>query len=110
MAMKLCDGDYIPDGWGGFQTVFGDEELLNRLLFKLTARRGGFVLMPELGSRLYQLGRVRPAEREGAARQYIAEALEGENVEIESVELLKDDGSTITLCVKCSSGSLTVSV
>jgi len=110
MAMKLCDGDYIPDGWGGFQTVFDEEELLNRLLFKLTARRGGFALMPELGSRLYLLSRVRPAEREGAARQYIAEALEGENVEIESVEIIPDNPSSISLRVKCRGQSLELTV
>ena len=45
---------------------------------KLAARRGGFALLPEFGSRLYLLGTVRASERETAARQYVAEALADE--------------------------------
>ena len=49
------------------------------MLFRLTARRGSFPFWPELGSRLYQLGRLPVAERQGAAEQYVAEALAGES-------------------------------
>ena len=45
------------------------------VLFRLTARRGSFPFWPELGSRLYQLGRLPVAERQGAAEQYVAEAM-----------------------------------
>ena len=78
MEMRLVDGRYVPDGVGGFETVSGAEEILERALFKLRARRGGFALMPELGSRLYLLHRTKPSARTAAARQYIAEALSDE--------------------------------
>ena len=88
MAMKLTDGDYIHDGCGGFETVTGLQEILKRLLFKLTARRGGFSPMPELGSRLYLLDREKPSARLSAARQYIMQAIsDEENLILDRAEL-----------------------
>ena len=78
MEMKLKDGDYIPDGLGGFETAAGAEEKLQRVLFKLNCRRGGFDLMPDLGSRLHLLLSEKREMRNTAARKYILEALEGE--------------------------------
>lgn len=55
---------------------------------KLAARRGGFALLPEFGSRLYLLGNTRVSERETAARQYVAEALaEEEHLVLESISV-----------------------
>ena len=93
MEMKLFDGDYVHDGYGGFETVTGANEILNRVLFKLTARRGSFPLIPELGSRLYLLIREKPSDRLSAARQYIMEALsDEENISLDDVKLA-DNGS-----------------
>lgn len=78
MELLLRNGDYTPDGKGGFARAAGGEELLQRVLFKLTARRGGFPLLPELGSRLYELPGHKPGEWEMLARQYVSEALSGE--------------------------------
>ena len=92
MEMKFVDGDYVHDGCGGFETVSGAGEVLNRVLFKLSARRGGFELMPELGSRLYTLFSCKGSMLESLAREYILEAVSGEqgltltSVELESVE------------------------
>lgn len=60
MELKLRNGDYVPDGVGGLKRVEGREALLQRVLFKLTARRGAFPFLPELGSRLWQLGKAPP--------------------------------------------------
>ena len=78
MELKLRNGDYVPDGLGGFQRQTGSEALLSRALFLLTARRGAFPFLPELGSRLYQLRRAKPVQWDSMARQYVAEALAGE--------------------------------
>lgn len=78
MELFLKDGDYLPDGKGGFVRATGGEELLQRVLFKLTARRGCFPLLPKLGSRLYELPRQKRSEWETLARQYVTEALSGE--------------------------------
>lgn len=75
MELFWKNGDYVPDGKGGLARVSGGEELLQRVLFKLTARRGGFPLLPELGSRLYQLPSHKPCEWDMLARQYVSEAL-----------------------------------
>jgi hypothetical protein len=78
MELKLVDGNYVADATGGLAAVSGTEELAQRVVMKLTARRGGFPLMPDYGSRLYTLPKVRPSQRRMAAEQYVLEALEGE--------------------------------
>ena len=91
MELKIKCRDYVPDGVGGLQRVSGKEELLQRTLFRLTARRGGFALAPTLGSRLYLLGREKPGNRLTAAKKYVAEALDGEmGVTVEDVSLAHD--------------------
>lgn len=98
MELKIKDGDYVPDGSGGFATVRGAEELLQRALLKLTARRGSFLFWEDFGSRLWELGRVEPAARRAAAVQYAAEALAGETLTVEDVEL--EDGGEGTLLLR----------
>lgn len=78
MERKLVNGDYVPDGKGGLTVLTGAEEVLQRALFRLTARRGALPFLPELGSRLYQLRRAKPVQWDSMARQYVAEALAGE--------------------------------
>ena len=78
MELKIKDGDYMSDGAGGLVRVNGREELLMRVLYKLSVRRGSFALVPELGSRLHLLWREKPESRAAAAKQYIAEALADE--------------------------------
>ena len=88
MERKLIDGDYVPDGAGGLVCLSGGEEVLARVLFRLTARRGALPFLPELGSRLYALGREKPSARQALALQYVAEALREEtDIRVEAVEL-----------------------
>lgn len=87
MEAKLCNGDYIADGLGGVERCAGTDALLERVLFRLTARRGQFPPLPELGSRLYLLGREPVPQRLSAARQYVAEALAEEDVSVSEVIL-----------------------
>ena len=98
MELKLKHGDYVPDGVGGLRRVFGQEELLQRIVFKLTARRGMFPFGEDLGSRLWQLGRLSASQRQSAAAQYVAEALENEKaISVESVELSSPEGGVARL-------------
>jgi phage gp46-like protein len=91
MERKLIRGDYVPDGRGGLIGLDGGQEVLARVLYRLTARRGSFPFLPELGSRLYQLGREKPSERPALAAQYVAEALREEtDLAVRSVELRQD--------------------
>ena len=55
MELKIKDRDYVADGAGGLVRVSGWDELLERVLFKLSVRRGSFALAPELGSKLQLL-------------------------------------------------------
>ena len=100
MEWKLVDGDYIPNGTGGVDGLSGGEEVLARVLYRLTARRGAFPFLPELGSRLYQLGRESPSARQALAVQYVAEALrEEKDLKVEDVELVQT-GETGFLSVR----------
>lgn len=88
MEWKLIEGDYVPDGMGSLTALTGGEEVLARVLYRLTARRGGLPFLPELGSRLYQLGREKPSARQALAAQYVTEALRPEpDLTVRFVEL-----------------------
>ena len=83
----LRNGDYVPDGFGGFVRAQGDEKMLARALFKLSCHRGAFVFLPELGSRLSELGKEKCSAMETAARQYCVQALEGMDVTVDAVRV-----------------------
>ena len=91
MELQLKHGDYVSDGAGGVRRVAGNEALLQRVLFKLTARRGQFPFLEDLGSQLWKLGQVPAAKRQSAAKQYVAEALAEESgIQVERVELVEN--------------------
>lgn len=77
MGLLLKDRDYVISSTGSVTEVAGGEALLNEALFRLTARRGSFPFLPELGSRMYLLRNEKPSDWQSLARQYAAEALEG---------------------------------
>ncbi len=111
MELELRNGDYIADGVGGLRRVGGREALLQRVLFRLTARRGAFPFRETLGSRLWQLGRVPAPERRAAARQYVAEALAEEPVTVEDVALEQGDGTAaVTVRLRYEGEALPVTV
>lgn len=99
MEARLENGDYLPDGRGGFLTAEGDEALLQRALLRLSARRGSFPFLPELGSRLYLLPREKPSARQALAVQYAAEALgDEEDLRVTGAELCeRADGLGLTV-------------
>lgn len=79
MGLLLEHRDYVPNGMGSVTGTAGGEDLLNEVLFRLTARRGGLPFLPELGSRMYLLRNEKPSDWQSLARQYAAEALSGLN-------------------------------
>lgn len=111
MELTVRDGDYLPDGLGGLKRAEGKEELLQRVLWKLTARRGAFPFLPELGSRLYLLPRSKPADWQLLAEQYVAEALSGEEgLTVNHVAVEPDGaGAKLTAELSWSGEDLTVS-
>ena len=111
MELRLSDGKYTALSRGGLESVSGSEELKQRIEMKISARRGGFMLMPEFGSRLYLLPAVKPMQRKAAAEQYIAEALAGEDgLSIEDVELLDMGDGRIKLNLRLRKGGGSFSV
>ena len=92
--LVLVNGDYVPQG-NGLQSAKGDEAVLQRMLMKLTARRGQCPFMENFGSRLWTLDRLRPADRQAAAEQYVLEALRDEpGLMVEQVTLAENGGKS----------------
>lgn len=112
MELELRDGDYLADGAGGLRRVEGREALLQRIFFRLTARRGTFPFWESLGSRLWTLGNLPAPERRAAARQFVAEALEEELVTVERVTVEEDRDRTarVTAALRYQGEALPVTV
>ena len=64
MSLLLKNRDYVADGNGGVAVVQDGEALLNEALFRLTAQRGSFSFLPDLGSRMGELRREKPSASE----------------------------------------------
>jgi len=111
MELKLSGGDYAVTE-GRIETVSGAEEILQRVLMKLAARRGGFAPLPNFGSRLHLLPGVRKSERAALCEAYIAEALADEpEVAISSVGVSEAGGEIrIALALRCRGGELDLSL
>ena len=75
MELKIKYRYYVSDGAGALVRASGREELLERVLYKLSVRRGIFPLAQELGSVLRLLWREKGERSETAAKRYVAEAL-----------------------------------
>ena len=79
---KWNDGDLVPNGAGDFQRLEGSQALIQRVLFKLSARRGEFPFLPRLGSRLHTLAAEKPGARQALCLRYVCQALEDEDVAV----------------------------
>ena len=111
MELKLVNGDYVPDGTGGMCRLSGAEEVLGRVLFRLTARRGGLPFLPKLGSRLRLVLREKPSARQALAAQYVTEALKEEpDLRVTGVELFGEDPGQLTAYLEWQGEPLSVTV
>lgn len=110
--LQIRNGDYVPDGRGGLRRAEGREDLLERVLFRLTARRGRFPFLEDLGSSLWRLGRVGTAGRQAAAKQYVAEALaDEEGLTVETVTLTQEaDAAHVTVELTYQGETLSVTL
>lgn len=91
MGILWKEKDYaVKDG--RVVCVSGGENVLSRVLFLLTARRGSFPFLPELGSRLHLLSRAKPGQRQSLAELYVTEALAGErDVTVTQVRVRREE-------------------
>lgn len=114
MELQLRGGDYVPDGTGGFGRLEGRQALLAQALLRLTARRGGFVFWPQLGSRLHLLAAEKPSGRDAAAAQYAQEALADLGVQVLGASVTALDEKTarvaVTLAADGETGTVEVTV
>ncbi len=111
--LLLRNGDYVPDGKGGFCRATAQEELLQRILLRLSARRGGCPFLPKFGSRLHLLFRSKPSQREALARAYVSEALAEESelsVTGVTLEQTADDRGNLTVSLTWRGEPLTLTV
>lgn len=112
MELMIRKGDYVPDGAGSLCRQTGEQEVLARVLYRLTARRGGLPFLPRLGSRLHQILREKPSARQTLAAQYVAEALEDEtDLKVTGVELVEHrDQAELTVRLEWRGETLSATV
>lgn len=112
MSLLLKERDYAADGNGGVTVVRDGDAVVNEVLFRLTARRGSFPFLPELGSRMEQLRREKPSAWESLARQFAVEALAGlDGVTVTGAAVRRErDALMVTVAVLWQNTSLSVTV
>ena len=92
------------------ERLTGIEELKQRVLFRLTARRGGFPFLPEMGSDLHLVMREKPSAQRAMAEQCVRQALEQEPVTVDGVELeARDERMELTVWLTWQGEKLSVS-
>ena len=100
MELKLVNGDYVRREIGVFESTYGIDELMERVKFKLTARKGGLVLMPDMGSELYKITGVKKSQRASMAEMYITDAVSDEpDVSVKNVSV-SEKGDTLEVCAE----------
>jgi len=88
LEWMLRQGDYVPSEYGGLTRLDGAQAVVERVLFRLQARRGALPFLPQLGSQLHLLLREKHSQRQALALRYVAQALEEEqNIKVDRVEL-----------------------
>ena len=113
MELQIKNGDYVPDSQGGLVRLEEERALLQRVLFRLSARRGALPFLPGLGSGLGQLGQLPAVQRQSAAEQYVAEALAAEpELTVERVSLTESGGgrAQVTAAMTWRGETLSVTV
>lgn len=99
MEMRIQNGDFVPDHRGIPQVVDGVEETINRVFFCLCARRGGFALLPGLGSRLREISGS-GENRDLTAAVMVREALESlDGVQVGEVSTARQ-GEALTISIR----------
>lgn len=92
MDTALLNGDFLCDSRGFPIKIFGTNELLQRVFFRLSIKKGSFIYDRNLGSELYKLN-IYEENIESKAMALIKEALiDMENVIVKDVlaELIDD--------------------
>lgn len=111
MEPLLSGGDFRMDAFGHPVTISGAQELLQRVLIRLSVKRGAFRLDPSLGSNLYLLKVTKSLDRD--ALTYAKEALiDIPDIRVLSahVELEENGSATVLVRVKAFDQTETVSV
>lgn len=93
MEMRVEQGDYMQDERGFLARLEDEQAVLQRVLFRLRARRGQFPLMPEMGSELYHLPKEKPQARESFAHMCVVQALKQEDVQVQQVQVQQVQGA-----------------
>lgn len=100
MSLLLKDRDYAAGENGAAAVAADGEALMGEVLFRLTARRGSFPFLPELGSRMHQLRREKPSGWDSLARQFAVEALAGLSGVSVTGAAVEQEGDALMVTVK----------
>jgi len=110
LELKLVDGNYLPFKNGGLQSVRGIDETAQRIVMKLSAKRGQFLPMPEFGSLLHTLPLYKPSLQKVAAIGFVKECLADEpDIVIRDLDLLPlQDHISISLSITLNNRNINI--
>lgn len=101
MDTLLFEMDHARGDDGLPVSVTGVRALIQRLLIRLSVRKGSFLPDPELGSELHKLPAADSRERDRLALHYAQQALLPESVRVESA-VCRTGGDTMSVSVTVS--------
>ena len=104
MDTLLENMDHARGPGGMPQLITGKRALIQRLLIRLSVRKGSFLPDPDLGSELYKLPARDPALRDRLALHWAQEALLPEGVTVKSASCRITAPETLSLSVTAEAG------
>ena len=75
MDTAISNGDFMLDSNGIPISIYGIQEILQRVLIRLTVRKGSFIYDTNLGSDLYKLKKTTSTSIKSRALSMVKEAL-----------------------------------
>ena len=88
MDTALFNGDFLCDSRGFPITISGINEILQRILIRLSVKKGKFVYDKDLGSELYKLD-INEENAEARALSLVREALSDiKNIKVKEVSII----------------------
>lgn len=105
MDTAIANGDFLLDDRGRPLAITGMQEILQRILIRLTVKKGSFIFDPDLGSNLYTL-KTSGLSAKGDALKLVREALQDmKGISVENVSLTPTNGGDrMELYVQVSAG------
>lgn len=111
MDIKIKDGDMVLDSTGTPVEIEGNEEILQQIIMRITAQKGGFIYNKEMGTEAVTdvSGEKECKRLEAVLREAVAD-MEGVNIYLDSASQLVDGKVFAQMTVICNEETIPLEV